>query len=909
MKKIISKKLIPLLSGALALVVATSFLFGGGVKQAKAAIRSSVVMTENFLTEELDGKKWNLETGEQNKIKSVAEGNGRLNVAVAPTGNMESTYYIDKYIEVGDSEDLVIEYSVTDLSEGGKDVQNIMLVKGLGSAEEEPSYDMDKDNDAKLEGIASFYDYGRYYTSIGYAIRGGVTAYNDSDNQISIAKSNRSDAVKNYYKSFYTPVYNGEELIGYDVPYGYDNVTTDTSLGLPEVDVRSWCGEKFGCYLWSEDYTRYLENQSEIDLYSVYHVMQKGFTFKHVYRASGGYDCYVKPNEVRGAEYQHFLSLSDNYPGTDEKRFVERSGYVGFNVFGGKFNMEFDFINVYTSTNESQNAVGQNKNYKARIDFDEVDGLRYGVEGNGYEEFKSTTEKIFSTTLYYDEMGFKFDNPAPDNYLYSGSKYKVKYDGLFDDYVKLDATFSITELTKGKDFGFIFGGSSTDHLLNKNGNVYIYLTVKDGASNYYIGVDHVEGGARKPIGAIKNSGIPVVGNDNSGEVYSIKIIAKKAGGVVVSVYNVKGEKISSDLSLGNEKTVLKNRFCIYTAENKDYVAGESEAVITMKKLSVSNTYYYDFPGSNGRSIEEKFEGVDEEGYFAPSDGFDVYEGELNKFVDNAGVFVKDGALHMRGVGHRSGLATSVAYNSFEMYFDVIDMQRTSEAGSPISSGIILIEFGSLSEGLTTGANNTISIRNPMVLKDANGNVTHRLDGQPGQTMSYNKAEADVDNVSTIGAILNDMPYDGVLRHNLLDPALEGKAIRFKVEFTQDSDLKVGYCILGLEDESMLNEPILTAHCEGGEGYIGLTSTHETTSSYSCNMVIDNVKIIDTDTLSVREEESFFGDEDEEEEEEVDNEKGLPWWAYVLIGVGSAAVIGGATTVTIVLIKRKRRSDK
>ena len=201
---------------------------------------------------------------------------------------------------------------------------------------------------------------------------------------------------------------------------------------------------------------------------------------------------------------------------------------------------------------------------------------------------------------------------------------------------------------------------------------------------------------------------------------------------------------------------------------------------------------------------------------------------------------------MVGAGHKTGIATEYAYNSFEWTFDIVDMQRTIEGSTPISSAPIVLEFGAMAEGISTGSGKSVVIRNPVKIEMADG--VKRINGEDNN--SINLAVPDTDRESNLAFLHDGVAEDfGVLRHNLLDTALDGKVIRVKLTYSEDSVLSFSYCVLGLEDESLLDQPVFSKYYMGGEGYMALTSTHSSVSALSANMKIDNFNVISTDSYS------------------------------------------------------------
>ena len=195
-----------------------------------------------------------------------------------------------------------------------------------------------------------------------------------------------------------------------------------------------------------------------------------------------------------------------------------------------------------------------------------------------------------------------------------------------------------------------------------------------------------------------------------------------------------------------------------------------------------------------------------------------------------------------------------------------------------------ITFGSLAPGVDTGSGYSLEVINPLTMSTD----SPRLD----------QAEAELSQKSFIGVGGKDA---GFARHNFLDPALDGYTIRYKLEYKIDGTLTFGYTVLELESYDMLDKPIATVQLDDCEGYIGISSDHSLSNVSSCNMVIDNVRIINTDSLSL-EMESNGGNSyqpDNDTPATVEDNGGLfNWLTYTLIGV-SVVCLGACVTLFVV----------
>lgn len=761
----------------------------------QAAKRSSVILSENFLSEELEADKWTLMTDglEENKIGALIGGlNGTLNIGFGDVWNYTYTLYHDTYVDVKDTEDLVIEYSVL---ENNIDINGaltgIMLLKGLTDPS---SLRATLNADAKLESIThGVAQRGHILTSMGYCqlFGTGTGVGNDDSGALGIGDSSRSQAVKNYYLEHY-----------------------GNNLSYPKDDGRHSFGEDI------------FTTQLDSSVSGAMGILSQGYTFKHVYKASGGYECYAKVNGAEDSTYVLWASQSDTFgfSENDEKRYTARSGYVGFTAYGFGTSFELDFFNVYTTSGSAKTSVIE-------------DSFDTSSQGERYDAsiWKSTRPQEFTANLIYSEGGYLFDNPSETNYIYTPAVNKLKYDGLYDNYVVLETELAVRELTEGRDFGFLFNGTSHTHLLKKDGMIYVYLTYNEGDANYSVGVDYVAQGARVNI-KTADSGIPVT-TEKGDNVYKFNVYAKVNETITVEIKNIENQIVSiNNFEAADYDLILKDRFGIYTAGT------EGSAVVLMRKYEISNTYYYNFPIGESKSVSENFDGLDEEGNLLLNDGVTVWYGEGSQFVPDSGVKIENGTVHFNGTGHGSGITADYSYSSYEMYFDIVDMQRekvVDEHGTvitPISNSQIIIQFGSDTNILPNNSGHMFVI-------------THKLT-KPLTDPDIGNADADLESptwVAVHGA--GPRPIEGGrFRHNILDPELDGKTLRFKFTY-KDSVATLGYVVVGEEDYSLLDQPIVTQYMEGGEGYVSINSTHEPTTAWCVNMTIDNFRVLDTNPLS------------------------------------------------------------
>ncbi len=798
-------------------VVMTLSVFGTlavGINNASASKRESVIFSENFKGSELSSKWIDVDNSEgeteKDKISPLSAGlNGTLKMNYQSAWGGSHVIYYDKDVTVADDEDLIIEYSIANLDYGDIFERSgtnafVGLVKGLTDLQGTVASDID----AKLEAIGYAIFEGHSYA--GYQLNAlGWSRFSAGEGASSysfgISDSARSDAVKQYYK---TNMYTGN-WVG----------NNDGSTAAKSV---IWYGENMFAGL-------------SLGVNDPVSIFEKGFTFKHVYKATGGYDCYVKANEADDSAYKKFMTLSDTLGDTGEKRFSIRSGKIGFVVCETPISIEFDELNVYTAKGEEVTAVVE--------ETFNPDSL-----GNRYEatDWKCTTANTSLVEASVGEAGFLFNNPSENRYIYtSSSANKIIYDGNYDNYATLNVKFSIQELTEGKNIGFLFGGSKTTEIFNKNDNVYVYLTKESGKSNYSLGVDLVVDGARVRIGDLRDSGIPETAKGASPAKYGLNIVGKLGGKITVEVVDALGATVGSVHEFGEEgkSLILKNRYAIYTAGTS------GSAIFVMNGFSVSNKYYKTFElFGDTVNVSENFDGkyhVDESGNIE-FENVTVWKSAAVKGVPDAGTYIEDGSVWFKGVGDGASIMTNSVYNDFVMYFDLTDMQRKrvlNEDGStntPISTAPLIIFLGG-SANKPEHAPISLVIYSPM---NKSMNATDVIDADPA-TGADNYTNSWValhrDGMTPIEA--------GKARINFLDESLDGKTVRFKVEY-KDSKVSLGYYIVGEEDADLLDTPIVdNIYAEGGEGYVSISSTHSPTTMLSANFKIDNLKICDTSLFS------------------------------------------------------------
>ena len=238
----------------------------------------------------------NVSVTEDANYLAMTDGTVTVNDWQASAPYNKGGIYYDSYVEVADDEDLIIEYDF--ISEGTAGANFFTLFKGIQkNAQGKPEIDVN----SAVEAVHARYTGGYSYAGLGSNFGELMRHYN-------IADYDASEELKAYLTENY--------------------VTTDSNYyAFPDGSVANTNGWSCG-----------------VDFYYLADVKQESFktqgkTYKHVFLASGGYECYQKDIGAPDSEYALILKTADTYyqdwyhvtkNAPDEKIFTHRSGYIGF---------------------------------------------------------------------------------------------------------------------------------------------------------------------------------------------------------------------------------------------------------------------------------------------------------------------------------------------------------------------------------------------------------------------------------------------------------------------------------------------------------------------------------------------------------------------------------------------------
>lgn len=802
---------------ALAAVCGVTAVSSLNWKTADAALRDRVIFEENFPLDVINETNWypTAEEGAESGYSMLYGGDeGTVTVASKSGWTFYTNgIYHDTEVEVADDEDLVIEYDL--LADGG--AYYFGLLKGLQTVDGTVS----RTADVTLESVFAFATNGQ--TLMGMQ---------DGTIRKLIPETSRSTELK----TFLGGLKGGEN----GVPSGfyYNNYTYGVNLKHGE-EVKKG-------------------NQS---------FRTAGYTYKHVYLAAGGYECYRKALDNAEAEWELILKSANTYAedsvyGTidgcpeNEKIFTARSGKVGFAWHGesAQSTIEIDNFKVSTMKDTTENVV-INETFDRAI----KDG---GIKVYDTSVWKDLLNQKGGATTNYLSGGLIVDNPKNDDYLYSVATTMITYDGMYDNYATVEAQLRLDKLAGEKQIGLLFGGLRSADRLETDGNVYVYLALND-EGKVTINADFVKDGARVSAGEAVVTGIVLPTGEDLGSIVGLTITGKLGGKITVDVTingvadvsATFGGVIKTEGAEGAEATVtdnriyLQNRFAILT----DGEAEGDDVYALFQKVKVQNKWYYLMEGAVPKTVAENFNGTDADGdpYFNEDDLYLISNTGGMAADTEKGVYVEDGQLKFVAAGQGGGVAVRHAYDNWTMTFDITDMQREviyAEDGETIirtvSNAPIVIAFGMQAEGLgyTTGKAITI-------------NFSTTTDGEH---ISYRATDpmyahgVGLPTVNTeiigIQGNVGTKVKEGFARHQFLDQALDGYTIRVQVAY-YNGRLTCGYVVLGLEDYDMLYQPILEYVDVEGEGYVGITTTHTPEGDFQGTFTIDNLRVVDTSEMS------------------------------------------------------------
>lgn len=827
-----------------------------------ASVRNKKVFEDKFESSVIDDSKWLVVEGEgENKVYTGYGGDEGTMTAGEAGGSWvitEGGFYNKTAVDVAAGESLIIEYDY--LADGG--AYYFGIIKGIQEIDGKPARSIN-DN---MEIIMAMTN---NQTMLGYF---------DANIGGNISESNRSDALKSY-------------------------------LATSAVRQKSYTSD-------SGEWTYSVNLKSGISGTPVYSFRTVGYTYKHVFLPTGGYECYAKTIGGGDSEYVLILKTADTYAedtyhGTngapaDEKIFRNLSGRVGFVSIGERVNRKIEIDNFKVSVKGSEE--GAETEVKVSEDFN-----RNGAANPYKPEEHWAFFQGGEFNCNYPTIGMVLDDPANDNYLYSTTNVMLINSGVYDNYVKFSTDFIVNELGGNKQFGVIFGGMRSSDKLAADGNVFVYLFVEDGS--VFLAADKVVGGERVRAGEPVRTNIPL---DSLTEQKTVTLnITGMLGGKINAEILIDGTK-DAEASFGSKEVALslQNRFGFITEVTEGKETENDVAKISITYIVIENKWLYQVEEGETKSVVENFDAVDADGdpYINEDDLFIINKKGGYSSDKDAGIYVKDGQLKFVSGGHGGGVAVRYAYNNWKMSFDITDMQRKvlyADDGETVIRTVcnapMIICFGLQAEGVgyTTGKALTINFSTTL-----DGEHVARIT-EPGYERSEALTTVNTEIIGIQGNI-GTMVKEGYARHQFIDPALDGYTIRVQVEY-KDGRLTLGYVVIGLEDYDLLYDPVLIYENVEGEGYVGISTTHTTEGNFQGTFTLDNLRVIDTDENSAIKDDVVpqpepTPDEPDNPDPVVPEKKETNVAIIVVVGV-VALVVGAAAGVFVTVFINKKKNKR
>lgn len=535
----------------------------------------------------------------------------------------------------------------------------------------------------------------------------------------------------------------------------------------------------------------------------------KGYRYRQIYKADGTLEGYSAPINEDGSVGEYTMHMLTK-PGA----IRYRSGYIGIYLQADvRAEILIDNFKAGTRASGASEIV-----YEIEDDFSDAEAI-----DQKWQDYNGTADADIALVSSQSAASYLvFDNSAEDNYLTSAPRTAVEYNDRYDNYAELSFDMQILNLEEGRTFGILFGLNGTGDGVGVSGLSFFHITREGDKyfANYSLTTE---------------TGYEVKEKTELTETFAESVKVSLKGLVGGKAEFTVGDQM---VSFGAETPVkLELRFAL--ALKGDNTAANAKVIVDNVVMSAKSTVV----SEDAKSVSMNFEGTDKDGnpWYNPEDWrlYSVSTG-LAGGVGFQGVEIKEGALHFVNAGHNSMFATQRQYANFEFQFDVVDMQRTvevNEAGTvtkPVMNSPILICIGMPAGGYYLQSS-YIEIGSPLnkTINDAD----------------FDKATANLELKSAVGGQMQITKNIG-LRHNLIDPALDGRTIRFRV-VVMDGTVKLYYCVLGEEDmqEMLYNNTVFEGKVDSPLGQVGVSVTG---GSYSIggNMIIDNMYVRDLDADSV-----------------------------------------------------------
>lgn len=533
----------------------------------------------------------------------------------------------------------------------------------------------------------------------------------------------------------------------------------------------------------------------------------KSRRYRQVFKSDGtmeGYTATINPEDGTVGEFAlTLLTKSD---------CVEyRSGYVG----------------IYLKGDTRETILIDN--FKAGVRASGSDTVTYAIDDDfttadaNWKDYPGTWGAELGLYSYNSAVAYLlFDNSAEDNYVASAPRTSIEYQPNHDRYVDLSFDVELRTLEAGRAFGVMFGLDKTSDGSGVAGLPYFHFAKEEDKTYLCYSVTTETGYETKEKAEITQVDMTLP--------FRMRICGMIGGKAEITV------GAQNPVVFGAETAVrLEKRFAFLC--KGDPTAASAVATVDNVEMHAK----YRVVSEDAKSASINFEGKDEEGepWYNPEDWrFNSVSTGLPNGTGFQGLKIENGALQFVNAGHNSLFATERQYANFEFQFDVTDMQRTVETDDegkvtkPVMNSPILIALG-MPKGGYYLQSNYIEIGSPLnkTINDAD----------------FDKATANLDLNSAIGGSTMKATKNTGLRHNLIDPALDGKTVRIRVTVV-DGIVKMYYCVLGEEDltQMLYETSVFEAVMEYPLGQVGISVTG---GSYSIggNMTVDNVYIRDLDT--------------------------------------------------------------
>lgn len=415
-----------------------------------------------------------------------------------------------------------------------------------------------------------------------------------------------------------------------------------------------------------------------------------------------------------------------------------------------------------------------------------------------------------------------FDNPSDENYLVSAGSKNIEYDAMYDAYITMEFSLTFRELNGARKFGLAFGLNTSEDNTQTEGVAYLHFN-RNAQNGQLIDLSWTLKGADQDL---TSNVVTLNASDVIGKTLDIVISPYVNGKADVKI----GDTTYTFIVEG-EKIILSKRLA-FIAHGGDPEGGDT-VVAELGPVTITNRY--DSVPDDIVDLSQGFDGVDENGnpwydrdLYSFGGGLGYTYGDLN-----AGVFMEDGQLVFRNAGHNSYFSPLKAFGDFLMQFDITDIAREDEYSQdgtlyrPFMRSWLGIAFGLPSAGSPYTSGYLFYITSPYE-EDAENPGKYKASEAPSTYTIINASGAGI--------------VSGTLRHNFIDPDLDGKTIVVRLK-ADGGILSFSYYVKGEESMEMLDEPLFEYDNNGlgfgHNGYFGITCTSAGEQPVAGDFSIDN----------------------------------------------------------------------